>query len=141
MTRITSVLQAALLAALVVPVFGQAGGDLTVTATLSHKVAVDETHEIWVFLFDSPEVTPASRPLAVDAIRKNGASVTFKNVTGTVYVRTAFDEQGDYNPQLGPPIGLPIGMYTIDEKTPAPVKAAPGAKVSIRFNDAVRYQP
>jgi hypothetical protein len=115
-------------------------GDLTVTASYTGKGAVDETHEIWVFLFDSPQVTAASKPITSMTIKKSGGSATFKNVAqDTVYVLLAYDVKGDYDGTAGPPPpGTPIGSYSTDGKAPSPVKPAAGAKVKATFDDSRR---
>jgi uncharacterized protein (DUF2141 family) len=140
MTRRAVISAAVLLLGIASVAIAQSTGDLTVTATYKGKGPIDETHEILVFVFDTPDITPGMRPLGVQRITKNGGSATFKNLDGIVYVRTAYDESGTYDAQLGPPVGLPIGMYTTDRKTAAPVKIAPGTKVSVVFTEAIRYQ-
>ena len=115
-------------------------GDLTVTASYTGKGAVDDTHEIWVFLFDSPQVTAASQPITSMTIKKSGGSVTFKNVAqDTVYVMLAYDVKGDYDGTAGPPPpGSPIGSYSTDGKVPSPVKPGPGATVKATFDGSRR---
>jgi hypothetical protein len=118
-----------------------AAGDVAVTVTYKGKGPVDQTHEIWVFLFDSAEIAGA-RPIATEVLRKNGGTATFANVTQSpVYVRTVYDEKGDYDGFSGPPpSGTPIGQYSKDAKTIAPVTPGPGAKIKVVFTDAVRMQ-
>jgi hypothetical protein len=118
-----------------------AAGDVAVTVTYKGKGTVDETHEIWVFLFPSAEIAGA-RPLATEVVKKNGGTATFANVTQSpVYIRTVYDEKGDYDGFSGPPPpGTPIGQFSKDAKTIAPVTPGPGAKVKVTFTDAVRMQ-
>jgi hypothetical protein len=115
-------------------------GDLTVTASYSGKGNVDATHEIWVFLFDTPNVNSGSQPVATQALTKNGGVATFKNVAqDTVYILMAYDDKGTYDGNAGPPpAGTPVGMYTKDGKVPAPVKPGPGAKIKTAFDDSRR---
>ena len=118
-----------------------AAGDVAVTVTYKGKGTVDQTHEIWVFLFPSPEIAGA-RPIATEVVRKNGGTATFANITESpVYIRTVYDEKGDYDGFSGPPPpGAPIGQYSKDAKTIAPVTPGPGAKIKMTFTDAVRMQ-
>jgi hypothetical protein len=118
-----------------------AAGDVAVTVTYKGKGTVDEKHEIWVFLFPSAEIAGA-RPLATEVVKKNGGTATFTNVSQSpVYIRTVYDEKGDYDGFSGPPPpGTPIGQFSKDAKTIAPVTPGPGAKVKVTFTDAVRMQ-
>jgi hypothetical protein len=119
-----------------------AGGDVNVTVTYRAKAAkVDDTHGIWVFLFDHPNVTADSRPLANQVVRKNGGTATFTGVTSApVYVYVVYDEKGTYDGNAGPPpAGAPIGSYSKDGKTPAPVKPGAAAKIKVTFTDARRW--
>jgi hypothetical protein len=115
-------------------------GDLAVTVSYTGKGPVDDTHEIWVFLFDSPVINNSSAPVAVQAVKKSGDTAAFKNVVqDIVYVAMAYDEKGDYDGTAGPPPpGTPIGMYSTDGKAAGPVKPGPGAKIKATFDDARR---
>jgi hypothetical protein len=118
-----------------------AAGDVAVTVTYKGKGAVDQTHEIWVFLFPSPEIAGA-RPIATEVVRKNGGTAMFTGITQSpVYIRTVYNEKGDYDGFSGPPPpGTPIGQYSKDAKTIAPVTPGPGAKIKMAFTDAARMQ-
>ena len=117
-----------------------ATSDLTVTATYMGKGKVDETHEILVFLFDHPNPTADSEPLAVSAVTRSGGATTFTNVAAdTVYVVLVYDEKANYDGRSGPPPqGHPIGIYSKAGKA-VPVKLAPGTKVSATFDDSRRW--
>ena len=118
-----------------------AAGDLTVTVTYTGKGKVDDTHEILVFLFDHPNPTADSMPLAVSPVTRSGGTATFTNVSAdTVYVVMVYDEKANYDGRSGPPPqGHPIGTYTKAGK-PVPVKLAPGTKVRATFDDSRRWQ-
>jgi hypothetical protein len=116
-------------------------GDITVTATYKGKGVVDATHEILVFLFDHPNPTADSMPLAVQAITKNGGSATFKGLmTATpLYIIMVYDEKANYDGQSGPPPeGHPIGSYS---KAGKPIAVTPGANVKVTavFDDSQRW--
>jgi hypothetical protein len=117
------------------------GREVSVTVTYTGKGPVDATHEIWVFMFDTPNIGQGVRPLSVVRIKKSGDVATFRNVKQeSVYV--AVDEKGDYDGNLAPPpAGTPIAYYTVDGKPIAtPVKTAGGAKITLTFSDAIRMQ-
>jgi len=116
-------------------------GDITVTATYKGKGVVDATHEILVFLFDHPDPTADSMPLAVQSITKNGGSATFKGLmTATpLYIVMVYDEKANYDGQSGPPPeGHPIGFYSKAGKS---IAVTPGAnvKVAVVFDDSQRW--
>jgi hypothetical protein len=121
--------------------FVTAAGDISVTVNYKGKGPVDDTHEIWVFLFDSPEIAPGMRPVGTQSVKKNGGTATFTNVaTDPVYVRLAYDEKGDYDGLSGPPPpGTPLGQYSKDGKTIAPVKPGAAAKLKVAFDDSFRH--
>jgi hypothetical protein len=116
-------------------------GDIAVTVSYTTKAAkVDDTHEIWVFLFDHPNVARGSRPLGTEIVRKNGGTAVFKGVStqSPVYVLALYDLTGTYDGNAGPPPpGTPMGMYSADRKAPTAVK--PGAKIKMSFNDARKF--
>ena len=117
------------------------GADLTVTVSYTGKGPVDEKNDVLVFLFDHPEPTGDSRPLAVQAVTKNGGVATFKGVTTpTVYVIAVYDEKANYDGKSGPPpAGSPIATYSKGGK-PVPVEPAKTPKVAFKFGDANRWK-
>ncbi len=117
--------------------------NVTVTVSYAGKGVVDAGHAILVFLFSDPNVGPNSRPLGPPQIvQKNGASVTFKDVTtAPVYVFAIYNEKGTYDGQSGPPpAGTPVGHYAKDAKSP-PIAVTPGPKTTVKmsFSDARRW--
>lgn len=111
------------------------------TASYSGKGPVDATHQIFVFLFDNPNMGAQSQPLAVQAVTKNGGVAKFTGVTTSpVYVGLAYDEKGDYDGFTGaPPPGTPIGAYSTAAKgPPAPVTPGPKGKVKATFDGSRR---
>lgn len=116
-----------------------AASDVSVTVSYTGKAKVDDTHEIWVFLFPNPDISAGSQPLAVQPVKKSGGTTTFKNVTqDPVYVAVAFDEKGDYDGTAGPPPpGTPIALHGKDGVMIA-VKPGPAGKVKLSFSDERR---
>jgi hypothetical protein len=120
-----------------------ATNDVTVTVSYTGKGPVDPKHPIILFLFTDPNPSGGSQPIAgPQTATKNGATVTFKNVTAKqVYITAVYNEKGDYNGIGGPPpAGTPIGMYQKDAKSP-PIAVTPGPKTAVKmtFNDARRF--
>ena len=117
------------------------GGDFAATVTYTGKGKVDDTHEIWVFLFETPNIDASSQPIAVESITKSGGTATFKGITPErVYMAVTYDEKVDYNGK-GPPFGLPKRMYSKDGKTNDPITPGPKGKVKLTFDDSSRLGP
>lgn len=116
-----------------------ASSDVVVTVAYTGKAKVDDTHEIWVFLFPDSNISAGSQPLAVQAVKKSGGTATFKAVArDPVYIAVAYDEKGDYDGTAGPPPpGTPIAMHGKDGVMIA-VKPGPSAKVKMSFDDSRR---
>ena len=117
------------------------GADLTVTVSYTGKGPVNDKNDVLVFLFDQPEPTANSRPLALQTVTKNGGIATFKGVTAaTVYVVAVYDEKANYDGKSGPPpTGAPIATYSKAGK-PVPVNAAKTPKVAFKFGDEKRWK-
>ena len=152
MTKVARILAAGV-AALAVVAHGSVGAEQTkptatatgvnVTVKYSGKGAVDATHKLWVWLFDTPDIGPGSIPIAEQSIEKNGGTVSFPDVTSKeVYIAVAYDEAGGFAGQAPPPPGSPIAMYGVKAATekPQPVTPGPKTSVTIAFNDAQRMQ-
>jgi hypothetical protein len=76
-------------------------------------------------------------------VQKNGATVTFTNVTTSpVYVVAAYSEAGGYVGVGGPPhAGTPIAHYrTAPKAPPAAVKPGPKTAVKMSFNESNRWK-
>ena len=55
-----------------------------VTVKYTGKGPVDETHRVWLWLFDTPDIGPGSMPIAELSIGKNGDTATFASCGSTV---------------------------------------------------------
>ena len=120
-----------------------ATNDVSVIVSYTGKGPVDAKHGIVLFLFTDPNPAGGSQPVGGPQVAiKNGATVTFKNVTlKEVYIAAVYNEKGNYDGIGGPPpVGTPIGMYRKDAKSP-PTAVTPGPKtvVKMSFNDATRF--
>lgn len=109
-----------------------------VTVKYTGKGAVDETHRVWLWLFDSPNIGPGAMPIAEISVGKNGDTVTFDSVAAAkVWIAAAYDEHGAMSGSAPPPSGTPIGIYA--SATGAPEGVKPGDKPAIlTFDDSQR---
>jgi hypothetical protein len=114
---------------------------VTVTVKYTGKGTVDATHQLWVWLFDTPEIGAGSIPVAEQSIAKNGGTATFSSVTAKqVYVAVAYDEAGGFGGQAPPPPGSPIALFGSKGPDAPPQAVVPGPKaaLTITLDDAIR---
>jgi hypothetical protein len=114
---------------------------VTVTVKYTGKGTVDANHQLWVWLFDNPDIGPGSIPIAEQAIPKNGGTATFSNVTAAqVYIAVAYDEGGGFGGQAPPPPGSPIAMFGAKGPDAPPEAVVPGPKaaITIALDDTMR---
>lgn len=102
------------------------------------KGSVDETHRVWLWLFDTPEIGPGSMPIAEMSVGKNGDTATFESVgAAKVWIAAAYDEKGTMSGNAPPPSGTPVGVYA--SSTGAPEGVKPGDKpATLTFDDSFR---
>ena len=115
-----------------------AAGTVKVTVTYNGKGTVDATHQLWVYLFDTPNIGPGAMPIDQKTLDKNGIDAVFENVPGDkVYLAAAFDESGAMRGDGPPPAGSPIGILMGSDG--APIAITPGGKNAVlNFDDTVR---
>ena len=112
---------------------------LKVTISYKGPGEVDQSHGIYLFLFDSPEFvqSPGSvMPIAFQSTHANEQSVTFAGLAAsTVYLVAAFDDKGTYDISAGaPPTGTPVALYRPgDSQAPTPINLEEGKEVEIKF--------
>ncbi len=118
------------------------GKILKVTVSYKGGGKVDQTHGVYLFLFDSPDFVQnpgAAMPIAFQATHANDESLTFGGLAASaVYLVAAFDEQGAYDISAGPPPpGTPVALYKPgDPLSPTPVKLEEDKPTEIRFEFA-----
>jgi len=115
-----------------------AAGQVTVTVDYKGSGTVDATHQVWVWLFDTPDIGPGSMPIAEMSVSKNGEAATFEVGTDRVWIAVAYDEKGVMTGNSPPAPGSPIGIY--GSSVGAPESVTPGAKgaVVMTFDDSIR---
>jgi uncharacterized protein (DUF2141 family) len=118
------------------------GGKLKVTVEYKGQAGtVDKEHKIWVWLFDNPNISADSMPLAVGALSENKATYKFVALPKTVYIAAAFDNLGGYDGSSAPPAsGTPITV--VGATAPGTATAVPtggdDATVTVTFDDTMK---
>ena len=119
------------------PVAAQSARQLIVKATYSGQGEVDAAKQIFLYLFDSPEIAQGAMPIAMMTSAKNGADVVFNGLTPpVVYLVAAY---GDFDPMGPPPSGTPVAFYLPGDPTPTGIPIDE-EKVTIEFSfdDSIR---
>jgi uncharacterized protein (DUF2141 family) len=120
-------------------IVAQETGKLKVTVTYTGAGTVDSTHEIYLWLFDTPNITADTAPIASDVITASGATATFSGLPKEVYIAAAFDEKGDYDGTSGPPpTGTPITIYGDMGAAKAVATGGADAAVTVAFDATMR---
>src|SRR5258708_15852621 len=84
-------------------------GQLKVTVEYKGPGTVDKTHQIFVWVFDTPDINANSVPLASDVITTSGGPASFSGLPQTVYLAAAFNQTVTYDDTPGPPpTGPPV---------------------------------
>jgi hypothetical protein len=143
MRRLFVICGALLLCALMTS--AQQGLTLQVQLHYTGSGTVDDTHKIYVALWDSAGFTGADSapPVDVKASTSKNGTVTFTDVKKVpAYVSAAYDPTGKWDAQSPPPAGSSLGMYSKTPPKPEPINITPGkaAKVTITFDDSNKVQ-
>jgi hypothetical protein len=114
-------------------------GTVKVTVTYKGKGTVDSSHQLWVWLFDTPNIGPGAMPIAQLSLTKNGTDAVFEGVAGDqVYVAVAFDETGVMVGEGPPPTGSPIGILMGTDGAPRGVTPGDKSGATLTFDDTLR---
>lgn len=120
-------------------IVAQESGKLKVTVDYKGTGEVDATHEVFVWIFDTPNIGADSVPIANDVVTANGATLNFSGLPKEVYIAAAYDEKGDYDGTSGPPpSGTPITIYGDMGVAKAIATGGGDAAVSVTFDATVR---
>ncbi len=119
-------------------------GKRTLAVQLNYTGAghVDEKHKIFVVLWDSPDFAQGqAMPVALlPATAKDGV-VTFSDVQKVpAYVSAAYDPNGGWDGQSGPPpSGSSLGMYSKGgAPEPIDIVAGKSVNVTLSFDDSFK---
>lgn len=117
-----------------------AAGTVKVTVTYKGKAgAVDNSHQLWIWLFDTPNIGPGAMPIAQVSLAKNGTEAVFDGVSGDkVYVAVAFDEKGVMAGDGPPPTGTPIGVLMGADMMPTGITPGDKGVATLTFDDTIR---
>jgi hypothetical protein len=116
-------------------------GDVKVTVKYTGKGEVDDTHRLWVWLFDSPNIGPGAVPISENSLTKNGDIATFKAVSAAqVWIAVAYDEKGGFAGSAPPPMGSPVTIYGAETGAFTAVVPGDDASIMVTFNDTTRMQ-
>jgi uncharacterized protein (DUF2141 family) len=113
-------------------------GQLKVTVEYKGPGTVDKSHQIFVGVYDNPDIEASSTPLSSDVITTNGGAASFSGLPKTVYLAAAFNEKGDYDGQGPPPTGTPVTVYGGIDTAKAVETGGAEATVTITFDDSTR---
>jgi hypothetical protein len=149
MSKVPSIVCVILVIALfLVPAFAQSEqqqpqmGKLNVRVSyLGTEGAVNDTHAILVFVFDSPDFMQGTvMPLRFSRITENGGTAEFELAESPVFLAMLYDKEGGYDLSGPPASGSPASLYTKEPPAPAPLEIPPGTTVEVQleFDDSFR---
>ena len=117
-------------------------GKLKVQVEYKGKGTVDATHQVWIWLFDTPDISAQSNPIATGVLKENKTAYKFAGLPKDVYIAVAYDETGGYDGMSGPPPqGTPVLVRGGTGPGSAATSVATGdddTKVEITFDDTIR---
>jgi uncharacterized protein (DUF2141 family) len=105
------------------------------------KGAVDKDHQIWIWVFDTPNITADTTPLATGSSAENKSPYQFAGLPKEVYLAVAYDEKGGYDGTMAPPPqGTPVHIYGAAEGGVATAVPTGGddARLEFAFDDSMR---
>ena len=119
------------------------GASLIVRLTYTGSGAVDESHKIYVALWDSPDFVKegSAEPMAAKPISSKSGSVHFDDIQkNSVYVSMAYDPTGAWQADREPPAGSSLGLYAKQPGVPAPIQLKPGktTTISVTLDDSFK---
>ena len=117
-----------------------AAGVVKVTIKYGGKGDVDDSHRLWVWLFDTPNIGPGAMPIAETSIDKNGGVATFDAVSAPqVWIAVAYDVHGGFAGMAPPPSGSPASTYgAAAGGAPAAVTPGENGAVTLAFDDTFK---
>jgi len=104
---------------------------------------VDAKHQIFVFVFDSPDfVQGSAMPIAAKSASAKDEIVVCPDLTASpVYVAVSYDPTGGYDGQSGPPpSGSSMGIYSKSPGKIDPIEIGGGktVQVEVTFDDTAK---
>ncbi len=117
---------------------------LDVEVTYTGAGTVDDSHKVYVIIWDTPDFVKGADsgavPIGVKTVASKSEVAHFEDLKGTVYVSMIYDPSGKWDAASVPPSGSSIGLYSTEPGTPAPIKLEVGktTKVSATFDDSIK---
>ena len=119
---------------------------LEVQVSYTGAGTVDESHKVYVVLWDNPNFITeeaGAPPIDIKGVSSKSAEVQFDNVqTNPVYVSMVYDPTGKWDAASPPPAGSSLGMYAKEPGKPAPIQLEAGktTKISATFDDSFKMK-
>jgi hypothetical protein len=119
---------------------------LVVEVNYTGAGTVDDSHKIFVALWDTPDFIKdgsEAMPVSIESTSSKTGSVQFDGVQKSpAYVSMVYDPSGKWDAASMPPAGSSLGMYTKDSATPAPIELQPGktTKISVKLDDSFKMK-
>jgi hypothetical protein len=121
------------------------GAGLIVHLSYTGSGTVDQTHKIYVALWESPDFVKSNAssmmPIAVMPVASKSGVARFKNIQkNPVYVSMAYDPTGAWEAKSEPPVGSSLGLYAKEPGVPAPIQLQPGkaTTISVTLDDSFK---
>ena len=115
---------------------------LDVAVTYTGSGTVDESHKVFIAVWDTPDFVKGDTggpPIAIQGVTGKSDTAHFDSLAkGTVYVSMVYDPTGKWDAASQPPSGSSLGLYSTEPGTPAAVKLEAGktTKISASFDDS-----
>ncbi len=115
---------------------------LDVAVTYTGSGTVDESHKLYVAVWDSPDFMKGDSggpPIAMKPVTSKSEVAHFDGLSKSpVYVSMLYDPSGKWDAASAPPSGSSVGLYSTEPGTPAPIKLEPGktTKISASLDDS-----
>jgi hypothetical protein len=119
---------------------------LIVQVTYTGSGTVDESHKVYVALWDTPDFMKdgsAAMPIDIKAVTSKSAPAQFDDIKkNPVYVSMVYDPTGKWEATSAPPAGSSLGLYAKEPGTPAPIQLGPGktTNISATFDDSFKMK-
>jgi hypothetical protein len=119
---------------------------LEVEVSYTGSGTVDESHKVYVVLWDNPNFATEDAgvpPIDIKGVSSKSALAQFDNVQANpVYVGMVYDPSGKWDAASPPPSGSSLGLYAKEPGKPAPIPIESGktARISATFDDSFKMK-
>jgi len=121
------------------------GARLVVHLSYTGSGTVDQTHKVYVVLWESPDFVKNNaapmEPIAVMPVASKSGVARFNDIQkNPVYVSMAYDPTGAWEAKSEPPVGSSLGLYAKEPGAPAPIHLQPGktTTISVTLDDSFK---